>query len=1023
MPTSQLTLSPTSRPTPMLNSVLVMSGTREPTPTPTLFSVVNNSGLPPNSMLPPTQPVRLTAVADKGSTDRCDGEDWVAFANTGNTDVSLAGYVLHDDKGPGHNKAFTFAAGATIAAGATNTLCKDGDGSFEFGVGGDDTVTLRGPSGAVVDSTGELGDQGELNYVWTRNGTGWEYQVLGMIEPTPTPTALTPTMAPNENGVFHQIDVYMFADIWDLHASCRFGESKREPRPAHCDYQPANCSHNGMAPRSCLVRRKGSGTWRDLDDKPSLKIKDFNDDTNYEFARYPCATTSSCNSLPTGSLASSDTNVWATTKLTLNNRVHSFEDGETNGYKFYRDADLIAPLAEKVSVRLYRTKREDIQAQLVVGPALYNMIETINDRAFLEKHFGEDYVLWEVENNWWNTKGHVSLFKRDGGVLEGELQSYTSNSTVQFNRMSETSFDMSYMQRFLAAELVTGNSDAACAANSNHYIAATPREGQGPLFTWIPHGIDRAFGYQSGPSCRAVDGGYCPVAACLQRAACAANYCSVYDAVEALPHPWKPPSDRDCGVKSVCDTASTCGIDRYLACKTSAVTSQRCDSDFTIDGTTDKIYNWCPTKCCAEHPNCHCAPTAAPTPEPTSSEPTTSEPTTSASTCGIDRYLACKTDTVVTPTCGSDFTIDGTTDKIYNWCPTKCCAEHPNCHCAPTAAPALEPTTSEPTTSERTRTTSEPTPSPTVAPTSGAVSCDPSGWAEVKNRQVCTALSDCSALIDFTDITPTNCREFCASYGLDCDDADDERKNECDVLRQTSDRYTCDTAINSETGEDAICYCSDPPMLTPPPTLSPTPRPTPIKTSVPTALPTTSEPTTSEPTTSEPITSEPTTSTPITSAPATSAPTTSAPATSEPTTADPTTSEPTSEPATPSTAVPLTLVDARTSPPTDLLRLESSSTINSGSFGTDKISIRYEYELVSDVPPGSVTFVINGVGGSFSNRERSAPYSLLGDKKQGRKFVGWSPAAGEYTLTVTVHAGSAGDSMVLQTFFCALNIQ
>ena len=136
--------------------------------------------------------LQLTAVADSGSTDRCDGEDWVAFANTGDAEISLADYVLYDDKGPTDNKAFTFAADATIAAGATTTLCRDADGSFEFGIGGDDTVSLNNPSGALVDTSGELGDQGELNYVWARAGPGWEYQVLGTLEPTPTPTDASP---------------------------------------------------------------------------------------------------------------------------------------------------------------------------------------------------------------------------------------------------------------------------------------------------------------------------------------------------------------------------------------------------------------------------------------------------------------------------------------------------------------------------------------------------------------------------------------------------------------------------------------------------------------------------------------------------------------------------------------------------------------------------------------------------------------------------------------------------------------
>ena len=134
--------------------------------------------------------LQLTAVADKGSTDRCDGEDWVALDNTGTAEIALAGYVLHDDKGPDDSKAYTFAADATIAAGATTTLCKDAAGSFEFGIGGDDTVTLLDAGRVLVDSSGQLGDQGALNHVWTRAAPGtWAYQVLGTLEPTQTPTS------------------------------------------------------------------------------------------------------------------------------------------------------------------------------------------------------------------------------------------------------------------------------------------------------------------------------------------------------------------------------------------------------------------------------------------------------------------------------------------------------------------------------------------------------------------------------------------------------------------------------------------------------------------------------------------------------------------------------------------------------------------------------------------------------------------------------------------------------------------
>jgi len=217
-----------------------------------------------------------------------------------------------------------------------------------------------------------------------------------------------------------------------------------------------------------------------MDDKPSLKIKDFNDDTKYEFARYPCTSTGTCNSLPSGSLASADTNLWYTTKLTLNNQRNGPND--IYGNKLYRDAGVIAPLAEEATVRLYR------DTALIVGPAPYTMLESINDKEFMKKHFGADYVLWEVENVLWeeNRPGRVVYFKRDGGALEGELQSFTQpvpGTTPQFSNMNETSFNMSYFQRFLAAERIADNQDSACARNNNYFVAATPRENQGPLFT------------------------------------------------------------------------------------------------------------------------------------------------------------------------------------------------------------------------------------------------------------------------------------------------------------------------------------------------------------------------------------------------------------------------------------------------------------------------------------------------------------------------------------------------------------
>ena len=89
-------------------------------------------------------------MADKGSTGQCGGEDWLIVRNAGPADAPLAGYMLTDSKGRDDEDAFTFANGTVLAAGAELQLCKDADGSFEFGIGGTDTVSLWDAGGAVV---------------------------------------------------------------------------------------------------------------------------------------------------------------------------------------------------------------------------------------------------------------------------------------------------------------------------------------------------------------------------------------------------------------------------------------------------------------------------------------------------------------------------------------------------------------------------------------------------------------------------------------------------------------------------------------------------------------------------------------------------------------------------------------------------------------------------------------------------------------------------------------------------------
>jgi hypothetical protein len=125
--------------------------------------------------------VVINEVSDKGTTGQCQAQDWIELFNSGDTDVSLAGFVLHDDRDPTHQNVFTFPSDASIAAGAYHTLCcKSIDGPlFAIGgararvhVGGYDSVTLRDSAGAVVSTTGQLLNYGGLDITWARKDDG-----------------------------------------------------------------------------------------------------------------------------------------------------------------------------------------------------------------------------------------------------------------------------------------------------------------------------------------------------------------------------------------------------------------------------------------------------------------------------------------------------------------------------------------------------------------------------------------------------------------------------------------------------------------------------------------------------------------------------------------------------------------------------------------------------------------------------------------------------------------------------------
>lgn len=155
------------------------------------------------------------------------------------------------------------------------------------------------------------------------------------------------------DNIMPQITVTLIQAHWDLLATCTRLTIKQQPRPRECDYHDATCdiayaSYSAALP--CLVRRKGSYSWRPMRQRPALKIK----------------------------LVSA----WrGMRRFTLNNMVQ--DSGQLNervGYRMYSMVGLTAPRANlaRVALRIEGTPRLFSN---------YLNLESYNDQRFLTERF------------------------------------------------------------------------------------------------------------------------------------------------------------------------------------------------------------------------------------------------------------------------------------------------------------------------------------------------------------------------------------------------------------------------------------------------------------------------------------------------------------------------------------------------------------------------------------------------------------------------------------------------------------
>jgi hypothetical protein len=257
------------------------------------------------------------------------------------------------------------------------------------------------------------------------------------------------------------IEISLDADAWDDLASCTKEEYNMKNRPPQCDYKIATCAYSGGDPQPCRVRRKGNASWRKMEDGSSLKVK-F--DTKVNFGTEVCVDGEYCPGGRTN-------NTWTTKKLTLNNMAQG--DKEVEAYREFGKY-MAAPMAKYTSLSLFRGGK-------LFSKRRYAMVETVDDKPFLEKHFGLNYTLHEIEYD-------KVYFERAEGSLSGE------DVKIDLLNIPLDSINRDHALRYYALELTTRHWDGACGRDfKNNYFVVY----NGQIHFLIPWGLDQTFQYCS----------------------------------------------------------------------------------------------------------------------------------------------------------------------------------------------------------------------------------------------------------------------------------------------------------------------------------------------------------------------------------------------------------------------------------------------------------------------------------------------------------------------------------------------
>ena len=163
-------------------------------------------------------------------------------------------------------------------------------------------------------------------------------------------------------------------------------DAMHEYQVARCNFNPGPLGHAGETLITpvvhCEIRNK-NGTF--------MVRNMTRDGEDYHFGDFDCSKMK-CN--PSNRFP--DINAWRTDKVTLLREA-------SEPYDTFRNLGVVTPLALTTTLSLYK-------GNVLVARDTYTMRETVNDRKFMNKYFGVDYELWNLDKD--------IQFKRNGDSLE-----------------------------------------------------------------------------------------------------------------------------------------------------------------------------------------------------------------------------------------------------------------------------------------------------------------------------------------------------------------------------------------------------------------------------------------------------------------------------------------------------------------------------------------------------------------------------------------------------------------------------